>query len=77
VLEISQSKNVIYIVAYAVENIGVKYSKRIKLSRGIRFLQDCQYDIEKIAERVKISVKDKQLYLTDEYIPLSSKIETK
>ena len=63
ILELSQTKNIYYIVAYSVENIGVKYVKKLPINKGIKLMQECSYDIDRIAERVKIAVREKRLYL--------------
>tara|TARA_B110000285_G_C15119339_1_gene616124 strand:+ start:2432 stop:2617 length:186 start_codon:yes stop_codon:yes gene_type:complete len=55
------------VVAYDVQNMGVKYIKHLNVDQGLEMLKNYQYNIDEIAKNIRINVRKRKLYLNDNY----------
>lgn len=54
-------------VAYDVQNMGVKYIKHLNVEQGLEMLKNYQYNIDEIAKNIRINVRKRKLYLNENY----------
>jgi len=45
------------VVAYDVQNMGVKYIKHLNVEQGLEMLKNYQYNIDEIAKNIRINVR--------------------
>ena len=64
-IEISKSEKLLFIVAYDIQNIGLKYLMKMPLQKGLRLIQRNNYDIDKVAQSIRISIRQRKLYLVE------------
>jgi hypothetical protein len=60
-IEISQTKNYLFFVAYDVQNItnfAKKYVKKMSLAKGLKLLEQFGYNLDKISKCIRINKKD-------------------
>jgi len=55
------------VVAYDVQNMGVKYIKHLNVEQGLEMLKNYQYNIDEIAKNIRINVRKRKLYLNENY----------
>jgi hypothetical protein len=68
-IEISQTKNYLFFVAYDVQNItnfAKKYVKKMSLAKGLKLLEQFGFNLDKISKCIRINKKDQKLYLVIE-----------
>ena len=54
-----------FVVAYDVQNMGVKYIKHLEIEQGLEMLKNYKYNIDEIAKNIKINVRKRKLYLNE------------